>query len=262
MEMIESRSGEDLPAIDAVQGFINGTIRLHAEYAKKHDRKFTREFLFEIYERLVRFHECLSREDGSLNRELFRQVQEDADDLEGFLLERIFELAHYGLVDEAVNIGRWFSEVSCQPENFLRDVGCVLAEAGRREEALKQIEENFLRFPGDVWVVINAGDARRSLGDVNEAEEYFLRARKMVRGSYDRLGALERLIDLSVSVGEASKAEEYEKEYRSITEPEEPGPEASFPAAPGGTITRGRKIGRNEPCPCGSGKKYKKCCGR
>ncbi|MDD3726110.1 MAG: preprotein translocase subunit SecA [Candidatus Ratteibacteria bacterium] len=24
----------------------------------------------------------------------------------------------------------------------------------------------------------------------------------------------------------------------------------------------GRKIGRNEPCPCGSGKKYKKCCGK
>lgn len=23
-----------------------------------------------------------------------------------------------------------------------------------------------------------------------------------------------------------------------------------------------QKIGRNEPCPCGSGKKYKKCCGR
>jgi len=22
------------------------------------------------------------------------------------------------------------------------------------------------------------------------------------------------------------------------------------------------KIGRNEPCSCGSGKKYKKCCGR
>ena len=23
-----------------------------------------------------------------------------------------------------------------------------------------------------------------------------------------------------------------------------------------------KKIGRNEPCPCGSGKKYKNCCGR
>ena len=32
----------------------------------------------------------------------------------------------------------------------------------------------------------------------------------------------------------------------------------------GGTsqVTRGKKIGRNDPCPCGSGKKYKKCCGR
>jgi preprotein translocase subunit SecA len=29
------------------------------------------------------------------------------------------------------------------------------------------------------------------------------------------------------------------------------------------TIKReGKKIGRNDPCPCGSGKKYKKCCGR
>jgi hypothetical protein len=25
---------------------------------------------------------------------------------------------------------------------------------------------------------------------------------------------------------------------------------------------RNEKVGRNDPCPCGSGKKYKKCCGR
>lgn len=29
-----------------------------------------------------------------------------------------------------------------------------------------------------------------------------------------------------------------------------------------GTIVKGEKIGRNDPCPCGSGKKYKFCCGR
>lgn len=28
------------------------------------------------------------------------------------------------------------------------------------------------------------------------------------------------------------------------------------------TIFAGRKVGRNEPCPCGSGKKFKRCCGR
>ena len=29
-----------------------------------------------------------------------------------------------------------------------------------------------------------------------------------------------------------------------------------------GTVVKGPKIGRNDPCPCGSGKKYKQCCGR
>ena len=27
-------------------------------------------------------------------------------------------------------------------------------------------------------------------------------------------------------------------------------------------VKKGEKVGRNDPCPCGSGKKYKKCCGR
>jgi tetratricopeptide (TPR) repeat protein len=34
------------------------------------------------------------------------------------------------------------------------------------------------------------------------------------------------------------------------------------PEAPASLFAfRGRKVGRNEPCPCGSGRKYKKCCG-
>ena len=28
------------------------------------------------------------------------------------------------------------------------------------------------------------------------------------------------------------------------------------------TVVKGKKIGRNDPCPCGSGKKYKNCCGK
>ncbi|WP_461207016.1 SEC-C metal-binding domain-containing protein [Clostridium sp. DL1XJH146] len=28
------------------------------------------------------------------------------------------------------------------------------------------------------------------------------------------------------------------------------------------TVVKEEKIGRNDPCPCGSGKKYKKCCGK
>ena len=29
-----------------------------------------------------------------------------------------------------------------------------------------------------------------------------------------------------------------------------------------GTIVKGPKVGRTDPCPCGSGKKYKYCCGK
>ena len=29
-----------------------------------------------------------------------------------------------------------------------------------------------------------------------------------------------------------------------------------------GTVRKAKKIGRNDPCPCGSGKKYKFCCGK
>jgi preprotein translocase subunit SecA len=35
-----------------------------------------------------------------------------------------------------------------------------------------------------------------------------------------------------------------------------PGQKGSAP------VTAAKKVGRNDPCPCGSGKKYKKCCGR
>ena len=40
-------------------------------------------------------------------------------------------------------------------------------------------------------------------------------------------------------------------------------PQEQQSAAAVKTVVRNtRKVGRNEPCPCGSGKKYKKCCGR
>jgi uncharacterized protein len=34
------------------------------------------------------------------------------------------------------------------------------------------------------------------------------------------------------------------------------------PPAPSAGDVHAQQVGRNDPCPCGSGKKYKKCCGR
>jgi len=39
-------------------------------------------------------------------------------------------------------------------------------------------------------------------------------------------------------------------------------PQGQAPATPEPFVREGRKVGRNEPCPCGSGKKYKQCHGK
>ena len=46
---------------------------------------------------------------------------------------------------------------------------------------------------------------------------------------------------------------EHEAELRAEGNPEQPKVET--------VVHEGPRIGRNDPCPCGSGKKYKKCCG-
>jgi len=59
-------------------------------------------------------------------------------------------------------------------------------------------------------------------------------------------------------------------EAQRIKQPQPPGgqsellkpPPLSAGIKPATSPVAGKKVGRNEPCPCGSGKKYKRCCGR
>ncbi len=54
-----------------------------------------------------------------------------------------------------------------------------------------------------------------------------------------------------------------EKRHLEIGTDENPVPLIHFlPDLNTSTVTKDKKVGRNEPCQCGSGKKYKKCCGR
>ena len=51
--------------------------------------------------------------------------------------------------------------------------------------------------------------------------------------------------------------------HAGIGGPEQAEPQVAMQTASLGTVTRGEaKVGRNEPCPCGSGKKYKQCHGK
>ncbi|MEE9591547.1 MAG: SEC-C metal-binding domain-containing protein, partial [Thermodesulfobacteriota bacterium] len=70
---------------------------------------------------------------------------------------------------------------------------------------------------------------------------------------------VERLLKVQIAREEdVATLEPAERKQSIILGRGEKAPEKERPQ----TVHRaGRKIGRNEPCPCGSGKKYKKCCG-
>ena len=64
----------------------------------------------------------------------------------------------------------------------------------------------------------------------------------------DREDILMRAAEVYEGLGQKEKAKELENEKRLLKRQSN-------------TLIRPVKIGRNDPCPCGSGKKYKKCCG-
>jgi preprotein translocase subunit SecA len=60
-----------------------------------------------------------------------------------------------------------------------------------------------------------------------------------------------------ITTGEQESRKSQELSNIRASGPSEPAPQGRQPAQ-----AESSKVGRNEPCPCGSGKKYKKCCGK
>jgi preprotein translocase subunit SecA len=122
----------------------------------------------------------------------------------------------------------------------------------------------------------------RGYAQKNPKQEYKREAFELFSAMLERIkfDTVTILSKLQVRSQEQIEREEQERQQRlaralqaqhaqakSLVAPEEPeqaaGPVARQPAtAPQAPFVRGdRKVGRNEPCPCGSGKKYKHCHG-
>lgn len=232
-----------------------------------------KESLWEQFAIAKRFYEFLLKPDGNPDRQLFDDIAMSMDaDVMGWIVELPFALSDRGgMVDEAVEVGNLFAHVH-SPDNFFGDMASILAEAGRREEAFDRISRNLERFPDDAWVIIKAAQAYQTLKETDKALELYNRAYGMTSPlSYDREGVLERLVPLLRELGREAeadalveseeRAEKARKERFKKYEKEEtrysPGVDKHKPPS-----VISKKIGRNELCPCGSGKKYKKCCGR
>jgi hypothetical protein len=171
-----------------------------------------------------------------------------------WLIELPMALASRGLVDQAVRVGDALAELD--PDNqamFANDVAVILAEAGRGQQALARVEQNLRRFPDDVWTQIHAGDVHLALSDHARAEQAFRDALTKARSQGDASG----IADANDRLGRLL-AEQPGREQEADAAAQE-AQRASRAAYSGSRVAV--KIGRNDPCPCGSGRKYKRCCG-
>ncbi len=139
------------------------------------------------------------------------------------------------------------------------DLALALAQAGRRDEAISRAKA-VLSASDTIWNKILAGDVFEELDDATTAIRLWLEALPMAGDRFDYEAVVERLTD---ALSTARRSSELEERLRAHPGPPAP-PVAPAPSrrtfVPPESVTQAPKIGRNEPCPCGSGKKYKKCC--
>jgi len=162
-----------------------------------------------------------------------------------------------------------------EAENFQGDLACALAHAKRDDEAIERVRRNLELFPDDVWIRIKAGDAHEEMGNDEQALRLYREALPMATGPYDWDGIEERLVDLLEATG---RTDVWDVLKRRHPRPASPSLLATSQSDLRSMSTRESvamdlertvtvlpphpdvKVGRNNPCPCGSGKKHKKCC--
>jgi preprotein translocase subunit SecA len=103
---------------------------------------------------------------------------------------------------------------------------------------------------------LKEGIGLRGYGQKDPLVEYKKEAFDMFADMTSRISteAVNRLYKIQVQKEEAVKRETARKMRLNYNRGEGSGPTQ--------TARREKKVGRNDPCPCGSGKKFKKCCGR
>jgi len=94
----------------------------------------------------------------------------------------------------------------------------------------------------------------RQYGQHNPVEEYRMESGEMFGEMVESIkeDTVRMLLTLNVRIEEGIKREQ-------IAKPVTAASDSSEKKAP---VQKTAKVGRNDLCPCGSGKKYKKCCGR
>ena len=172
-------------------------------------------------------------------------------------------------VDELNELGReaLIEDIPEKLKQAYRDkVNSLVQEHGASEELIHYIERTILlqmidqQWKDHLWGMdqLKDGIGLRGYGQKDPLAEYKREGYDMFAGMMDRIkgDTLERLFKFQLVRGERPEAEV------EAPRPQQMSLNRGEAAAPKQPVHRTEdKVGRNDPCPCGSGKKYKKCHG-
>lgn len=178
---------------------------------------------------------------------------------------------------------RCVSEMQANYDAKVEAIGAPLMRLVEKEIMLKQLDFHWKEHLG-AMDYLRQGVGLRSYAQKNPKQEYKREAFEMFgemleQVKHDTISILTRVRiqseqDVQRLEAERRKAQAMEFQHAQAPAlgqgPEQAGPQAGgAPAAgpqqgpaPEPFVRSGRKIGRNEPCPCGSGKKFKQCHGK
>ena len=149
------------------------------------------------------------------------------------------------------------------------NLGLKVSEQANTPEKMREIERVILLHNVDKnWMdnIDAMDDLRQTVSTSSYANkdplvEYRFAADEMFEGVVSEIkrDTVRDLLLVRIRTGEEVKRQRVAKESAAGTaEAMNAGTEKAKPKVK----TAAEKVGRNDPCPCGSGKKYKKCCGR
>jgi SEC-C motif len=165
-----------------------------------------------------------------------------------------------GFCEESLR--RFPREDQLMTENRRRTMAQACFDAGMAEKAEDLFRSWLDADPAWGWGWIGWADCY--LPQAGRPADYG-RAEKLLRRGYrvprvrDRVFVAERLQEVCEETSRPDEARQFGEQAARLRH--EPGRPAIRPAPLPGDTAETVKVGRNAACPCGSGKKFKKCCG-
>ena len=249
-EELWKRLVPDKPAVELVAEQVDNLVLEIIKAGRKHRQQDVFRRSREVLDLICR-HTIEETPSGRrLRRDFYDKLREttfcDFDSLFDNLINSLVGHEEY---EKVIAVADVFGDATGE-DSLLDYKAESLFALGKTDEAEQLYGDVIGRNPDNPWCLLHAGDCYVTYGkkDCSKAKDYYLKAlsiadkhREDPDGKVELSAVYQRLIDLADDTGDRVESERYLCLLESL---------------------QAKKVGRNDPCPCGSGKKYKKCCGQ